>query len=270
MTAPTTDRPADSPADAAAPVVLVEDRGPVRIITLNRPEAKNAIDASVARALADAVDGLEADPSLSVGVLTGASGTFCAGFDLKAFLRGETAVIPGRGFGGIAEMVRRKPLVAAVEGWALAGGWELVLSCDLVVAAEDSRFGLPEAKRGLVAAGGGLVRLPRRMPYLIALEVGLTGEPLPATRAAQFGLINRLTPSGAALTEAIALAEQIGANAPLALQATREIMAMAQDGSEVDAFARQRSIVKPVFASEDAAEGALAFKEKRPPRWTGR
>jgi enoyl-CoA hydratase len=260
----------ESTAETATPVVLVEDRGPVRVITLNRPQAKNAIDASVARALADAVDELEAAPQLSVGVLTGAGGTFCAGFDLNAFLRGETATIPGRGFGGIAEMVRRKPLIAAVEGWALAGGWELVLSCDLVVAAEDARFGLPEAKRGLVAAGGGLVRLPRRMPYLIALEVGLTGDPLPAPRAAQFGLVNRLSPSGEALEDAIRLAEQIGANAPLALQATREIMAIAQDGSEVDAFARQRSIVRRVFASADSKEGALAFKEKRTPRWTGR
>jgi len=250
--------------------VLVEDHGPVTVITLNRPEARNAIDASVAVALATAVDRLEAEPNLSVGILTGAGGTFCAGFDLKAFLRGETATIPGRGFGGIAEMTRRKPLIAAVEGWALAGGWELVLSCDLVVASEAAQFGLPEAKRGLVAAGGGLVRLPRRMPSMIAMEIALTGAPLSALRASQHGLINRLCPAGDALATALELAQEIAANAPLALQAARDIISLAQDGSEAEAFERQRQIVKPIFASDDAKEGALAFKEKRAPRWSGR
>jgi enoyl-CoA hydratase len=250
--------------------VLVEDRGAVTIITINRPEAKNAIDAEVARGLAAAADRLEANADLAVGVLTGAGETFCAGFDLKAFLRGETATIPGRGFGGITEFARRKPLIAAVEGWALAGGWELVLACDLVVASETARFGFPEVKRGLVAAGGGLVRLPRRMPYLIAMEIALTGDPLAAARAAGFGLINQLVAPGTALESAITLAETVAANAPLAVQASREIVRSAQDGPEADGFANQKPIVAPVFASEDAKEGALAFKEKRVPKWAGR
>jgi enoyl-CoA hydratase len=250
--------------------VLVTDQGAVRVITIARPEARNAVDAAVARGLGKAVEDLDEDPAARIGVLTGAGGTFCAGFDLKAFLRGETATIEGRGFGGITEYNRRKPLIAAVEGWALAGGWELALACDLIVAAEDARFGLPEVKRGLVAAGGGLVRLPRRLPRQIAMEVALTGEPLSASRAAQYGFVNVLTPPGEALAEACRLAESIAANAPLAVETAREIMLTSLEGTERDGFVTQRRLAARVFDSEDAREGALAFQQKRAPQWTGR
>jgi len=248
--------------------VTVERDGPVLIITIDRPTVRNAVDAAVARGLAAAVDQLDAEPALFVGILTGAGGTFCSGFDLKAFLRGESAQIPGRGFGGLVERLPRKPLIAAVEGWALAGGCELALACDLVVAAEDASFGLPEVKRGLVAAAGGLIRLPRRLPYHLAMEYALTGKPLPASRAAVLGLVNTLTRPGQALAGALELAREIAANGPLAVQATTEILRTSLDWSEEEAFARQREIVAPVFASSDAREGALAFKEKRAPLWT--
>jgi enoyl-CoA hydratase len=253
--------------EAQADVRVEPDAG-VLVITIDRPAVRNAIDAAVARGIAAAVDRLDGDPALAVGVLTGAGGTFCSGFDLRAFLRGESAQIEGRGFGGLVERLPRKPLIAAVEGWALAGGCELALACDLVVAAENASFGLPEVKRGLVAAAGGLIRLPRRLPYHIAMEYGLTGRPLPATRAAELGLVNLLTATGEALAGAVGLAREIAANGPLAVQATLEIVRTSMDDAEKDAFARQREIVAPVFASADAREGALAFREKRPPVWT--
>ena len=251
------------------PPVLVERRDRVLVITLNRPAAKNAVNLAVAQGVAAAVDALDADPDLSVGVLTGAGGTFCAGFDLKAFQRGETATIPGRGFAGLTRKPPSKPLIAAVEGFALAGGTEIALSCDLIVAAENARFGLPEVKRGLVAAGGGLIRLPRRIPYHLAMELALTGDPLTAAVAAEANLVNRLVPVGEALPTALELAARLAQNGPLALRATAQIVRAAYDGTEEEGFARQAGPVAEVFASNDAKEGAAAFTEKRSPRWTG-
>ena len=251
-------------------VVLVERRGGVQVITINRPQAKNALDRAVAEGVAAAVDELDASDELRVGVLTGAGGTFSAGMDLKAFLRGETPAIPGRGLCGITQTPPRKPLVGAVEGAALAGGFELLLACDLVVAAEKARFGVPEVTRSLVAAGGAALQLPRRVPYALALEMLLTGEPLGAPRAAEIGLVNRLVPEGGALDAAVALAERIAANGPLAVAATKAVARGTADWTFEEGWQRQEELVRPVFTSEDAAEGSRAFAEKRPPVWKGR
>ena len=249
--------------------VLVSVDGGVGVITINRPQAKNAVNAAVARGIADAIDDLDARKDVSVLVLTGAGGTFSAGMDLKAFLAGELPMIEGRGFGGITEAPPKKPIIAAVEGYALAGGFELVLSCDLIVASEEAKFGLPEPKRGLVAAAGGVMRLPRRIPYHIAMEIALTGDFYPATRLHELGLVNRITPAGKALEEATELAEKIAANAPLALAATKKIMVESIDWSLDEMFAKQDEITGPVFTSKDAMEGAAAFAEKRAPVWKG-
>jgi enoyl-CoA hydratase len=251
-------------------LVLAEPRDGVLTITLNRSAQKNAVNHAVATALAAAVDRLDADPQLSVGVLTGAGGTFCAGMDLKAFAAGELPTLPGRGFGGLTRATVRKPLIAAVEGWALGGGFELALACDLIVAAEDASFGFPEVTRGLVPSEGGLVRLPRRVPYHVALRVLLTGEPLPAAQAHRHGLVTTLTAPGAALDEGRALAARVAGNAPLALAAVKEIVRAAQGRNDKDAFARQDPIVDRLSASADAHEGALAFADKRAPVWQGR
>jgi enoyl-CoA hydratase len=250
--------------------VLVVARDGVQIITINRPEARNALNAAVAQGIAAAVDELDASPELRVGVLTGAGGTFSSGMDLKAFLLGETPAIPGRGLGGITEAPPRKPLIAAVEGWALAGGFELLLACDLVVAAETARFGVPEVKRSLIAAAGAAVHLPRRLPPAIALELLLTGDPITAARAYEVGLVNRVVPEGEALGGALELARTIAANGPLAVAATKQIARATADWSMAEAWTEQAKIVAPVFASEDAKEGATAFAEKRPPVWLGR
>jgi enoyl-CoA hydratase len=250
--------------------VLVERRDDVQVITINRPEARNALNRAVAERVAAAVDELDADAGLRVGVLTGAGGTFSAGMDLKAFLRGETPAIEGRGLCGITQTPPRKPLIGAVEGWALAGGFELLLACDLVVAAETARFGVPEVKRSLVAAGGAALQLPRRVPYNLALEMLLTGDPLGAARAAEVGLVNRLTPEGGALEGALALAATIAANGPLALAATKAIARGSADWTAAEGWTRQAELVAPVFASEDAREGSTAFAEKRLPVWKGR
>ncbi|ADG87244.1 enoyl CoA dehydratase/isomerase [Thermobispora bispora] len=249
--------------------VLVSVDGGVGVITINRPQAKNAVNAAVARGIADAIDDLDARKDVSVLVLTGAGGTFSAGMDLKAFLAGELPMIEGRGFGGITEAPPKKPIIAAVEGYALAGGFELVLSCDLIVASEEAKFGLPEPKRGLVAAAGGVMRLPRRIPYHIAMEIALTGDFYPATRLHELGLVNRITPAGKALEEATELAKKIAANAPLALAATKKIMVESIDWSLDEMFAKQDEITGPVFTSKDAMEGAAAFAEKRAPVWKG-
>ena len=259
-----------STASAASDIVLHERRGGVLTITINRPAQKNAVDHEVAVRLAAAVDLLDADPELSVGVLTGAGGVFSAGMDLKAFAKGELPVLPGRGFGGLTGTAVRKPLVAAVEGWALGGGFEMVLACDLIVAAEDARFGLPEVTRGLVAAAGGLVRLPRRLPYHVAARVLLTGEPLTAAEGKEYGLVNELTPPGAALDVARELAGRVARNAPLALAAVKEVLRETQGLNESDAFTRQDELTSGLFSSEDAQEGARAFTEKRAPVWHGR
>jgi enoyl-CoA hydratase len=249
--------------------LLVERRDAVLVLTLNRPEVRNAIDTETAWAMSDALDRLDTDGSLSAAVITGAGGTFCAGMDLKAFLAGEKPSVGARGFAGIVEQPPVKPVIAAVEGTALAGGFEIVLACDLVVAAEDARFGLPETKRGLVAAGGGLMRLARRAPFHLAMEWALTGEFISADEAAGVGLINRLVAPGKALDAAVDLASTIARNGPLAVAATKRILTESRDWPTAEEFDRQRAISVPVRESADAREGALAFKEKRPPRWTG-
>ena len=240
------------------------------VVTINRPRARNAVNEAVATAIAEAMDRLDGDDALTVGVITGAGGTFSAGMDLKAFVRGEKPVVPGRGFAGIVERPARKPVIAAVEGYALAGGFEIVLACDLVVAARGATFGLPEVRRGLVAAGGGLLRLPRRVPYHVAMELCLLGSHVPAARMHELGLVNRLVDDGDALPAALALAGEIAANGPLAVAATKRIIAESGDWPADDAFARQATIAGPVAASADAREGATAFAEKRAPVWTGR
>ncbi|MBS1691581.1 MAG: crotonase/enoyl-CoA hydratase family protein [Actinobacteria bacterium] len=255
-------------SDDAADPVLVEQRGRILIITINRPSAKNSVNGEVSRGLAAAMDRLDADAGLSVGVLTGAGGTFCAGMDLKAFARGENVVVAGRGL-GFTERPPDKPLIAAVEGHALAGGTELALATDLIVASSAAVFGIPEVKRGLVAGGGGLLRLPQRIPYAIAMELALTGEPLPAARAHALGLVNVLAEPGAALSEAIGLAGRITANGPLAVAATKRIIVESRGWRPESMFAEQMAILMPVFASNDAREGAIAFAEKRAPHWTG-
>jgi enoyl-CoA hydratase len=249
--------------------VISQREGKVLLITLNRPEAKNAVNKAVSEKVAAAIDELENDPELVLAILTGAGGSFCAGMDLKAFARGERANLPGRGFGGITERPPHKPIIAAVEGYALAGGCEIVLACDLVVAADTAKFGLTETTRGLVAGAGGLFRLQKRIPANIALEYALTGAHFTATQAHQWGLVNRLTPAGGALEAARELAQTIAANAPLAVRMTKRIMAESADWSTGESFARQRSMVDAVLTSADAREGAVAFAEKRKPQWTG-
>jgi enoyl-CoA hydratase len=254
--------------EANEPEVLVEQRDRILIITINRPKAKNAVNSAVANGLAAAVDRLDSEPGLSVGILTGAGGSFCAGMDLKAFARGELPIVEGRGM-GFTERPPVKPLIAAVEGYALAGGTELALATDLIVASKDSAFGIPEVKRGLVAGGGGLLRLPQRIPSAIAMQLALTGENLSAERAHALGMVNVLADPGSALDAAIELAEKIAANGPLAVAATKQIIVESRGWSPETMFAEQNKLLGPVFASNDAKEGAIAFAEKRPPRWTG-
>ena len=249
--------------------VLVERRGGVLVVVLNRPHVRNAIDRATSDGVAAAIDELERDRQLVLGVLTGAGGTFSSGMDLKAFLAGERPEIEGRGLAGLTEAPPTKPLIAAVEGYALAGGCEVALACDLIVASEDASFGIPEVRRGLVAGSGGLVRLPRRIPPQIAMEYALTGAVLPAPEAHRWGLVNRLAPPGGALDAAFALADEIAANAPLAVQLTKRIIVESADWSTEDAWRRQEAWVDELLATDDAREGARAFAEKRPPRWTG-
>ncbi|MFI7705681.1 crotonase/enoyl-CoA hydratase family protein [Nonomuraea sp. NPDC049480] len=249
--------------------VLVEESGNVAIITINRPKARNAVNGAVARGIAGALDDLDARPDISAYVLTGAGGTFSAGMDLKGFLAGDFPVIAGRGFGGLTESPPKKPLVAAVEGYALAGGFELALSCDVIVASSESTFGLPEPRRGLVAGAGGIMRLPRRIPYHVAMEIALTGDHYPASRLYELGLVNRITEPGKALEGAVELAGKIAANAPLALAATKKVIIESQDWPLEEMFEKQGAIINPVFGSKDAMEGAAAFAEKRAPQWKG-
>jgi len=249
--------------------VAVEVADGVAVITINRPAARNAVNEAVAAGIAAAVDDLDQRPDVRALVVTGAGGTFCAGMDLKGFLAGENSMAGGRGFGGITARPPAKPVVAAVEGYALAGGFEIVLSCDLIVASEDASFGLPEATRGLVAGAGGLLRLPKRIPYHLAMEIALTGDRLPAPRLHAAGLVNRLVPAGGALAVACELAGRIAANAPLAVATSKRIMVESADWDSGEAFARQDEIARPVFTSADALEGAAAFAEKRPPVWRG-
>ncbi|MEV0581489.1 crotonase/enoyl-CoA hydratase family protein [Nonomuraea sp. NPDC050310] len=249
--------------------VLVEVADGVAVITINRPQARNAVNGAVARGIAGALDELDARADVSAYVLTGAGGYFSAGMDLKGFLTGDFPHVEGRGFGGITEAPPRKPLVAAVEGYALAGGFELVLSCDVVVASAEAKFGLPEPKRGLVAGAGGVIRLPRRIPYHVAMEMALTGDHYPASRLYELGLVNRITEPGQALEGALELARKIAANAPLALAATKKVIVESQDWTLDEMFKKQGAIINPVFGSKDAMEGAAAFAEKRAPVWKG-
>ncbi len=257
-------------APDAEPAVLTERRKRVLTITINRPDQRNAVNAAVAQGIAAALDDLDDDPELSVGVLTGAGKGFCAGMDLKAFVAGERPHVERRGFAGITQRAADKPLIAAIEGFAVAGGLEVALACDLIVASKGTRLGIPEVKRGLVAAGGALLRLPRALPRNVANELALTGDPIDAERAYELGLVNRLTDPGEALGAALQLAETIAANGPLALAATKRIMSESPDWPDAEFFARQRPIQEPVFASEDAREGATAFAERRAPEWKGR
>ncbi|MFD2472041.1 crotonase/enoyl-CoA hydratase family protein [Amycolatopsis silviterrae] len=250
--------------------VRTETAGAVLVVTIDRPDARNAIDLSAAEAIAAAMTELDSRTDLSAAVLTGAGGTFSAGMDLKAFLAGERPIVPHRGFAGIVEAPPEKPIIAAVEGYALAGGFEIALACDLLVASRTAVFGLPEVKRGLVAAGGGLLRLPHRVPHALALEWALTGAHIPAERAADAGLVNRLTEPGHAMATALELARTIAANAPLAVRATKHIMTRARDWPAAEAFPRSREIAVPVRESRDAQEGSRAFAEKREPVWEGR
>jgi enoyl-CoA hydratase len=254
----------------APSVVLRERRGRVLLITLNRPDQRNAVNAAMAHGIAAALDEVDADAELSIGVITGAGKGFCSGMDLKAFVAGESPVAGDRGFAGITQRASAKPLIAAVEGFAVAGGLEVALSCDLIVASRGARLGIPEVKRSLVAAGGGLLRLPRMLPRNIAMEMALTGDLILAERAHELGLVNRLVEPGTALQAALELAEAIAANGPLALAATKRILVEAGDWPEAEFFARQEAIAAPVRDSEDAREGATAFAEKRAPVWKGR
>lgn len=251
--------------------VLVRSQGCIQIITINRPEVRNAINKDVAFALNNALAGLDAREDLHIGIITGAGGNFCAGMDLKAFAQsGNEPVVEGFGFAGVCEAPPKKPLIAAVEGYAVAGGCEIALSCDLIVASHEAKFGLPEVKRGLVASAGGLMRLPYRLPYAVAMEIAMTGEPISAVQAHAFGLVNRLADPGGVLDAALRLAEQIDANAPLAVAASKRILAASRTWSDQEMFHLQRPIARAINSSADALEGARAFAEKRPPAWSGR
>ncbi len=250
--------------------VLTSAENGVLVVTLNRPEAKNAANRALAEGVAAAMDELDSNDELRVAILTGAGGTFCSGMDLKAFVSGETPVVKGRGFAGLTEQGPRKPLIAAVEGYALAGGLELAISCDMIVAADDSKFGIPEAKRGLAAGAGGLMKLPRQIPSRVAMELALTGDFISAQRAYELGLINHVVPAGTALDAAKELAAKIAANGPLAVAASKQVIEEQSDWSQGDMWAKQQDIINPVFTSEDAIEGATAFAEKRAPNWKGK
>ena len=249
--------------------VLVERRDATLIITLNRPGRHNAVDYAMSRAVATALDTLDAETGLRVGILTGAGASFCSGMDLKAFVAGSRPEIAGRGLAGLTEAPPAKPLIAAVEGYALAGGCEIALACDLIVAADNASFGIPEVTRGLVAGSGGLTRLVRRIAPALAMEYALTGRRLAAREAYRLGLVNRLVAPGQALAEALALAAEIAANAPLATIASKRIMLESADWTTAEQWDRQRPLVDAVLATKDAQEGARAFAEKRPPVWRG-
>jgi enoyl-CoA hydratase len=249
--------------------VLVNVADGVLEVTINRPEARNAMSKAAAEGISAAMDRLEAESDLRCAILTGAGGTFCSGMDLKGFLAGEMPVAGDRGFGGLTNWSPKKPVIAAVDGYALAGGMELALACDLIVANVNAKFGIPEVKRGLVAAGGGVVQLPRLLPRPLAMELALTGDPLSAQRAYELGLINRVT-DGPAIEAARALARTIAENGPLAVAASKGIVRDSWLWSDAEVNARQGPYIAHVFNSEDAREGALAFAQKRQPNWQGK
>lgn len=249
--------------------VLVSVAEGVLEVTINRPEAKNAMTKAAAEAIAAAMDRLDAESELRCAILTGAGGTFCSGMDLKGFLSGELPVAGDRGFGGLTSWTPRKPVIAAVDGHALAGGMELALACDLIVASANAKFGIPEAKRGLVAAGGGVVQLPRLLPRPLAMELALTGDPITARRVYDLGLVNRLV-DGPAIEGARELARAIAANGPLAVIASKGIVRDSWLWADDEIIAKQTPYIAHVFSSEDAREGAMAFAQKRKPEWKGK
>ena len=249
--------------------VLTQVEDGILIITINRPEAKNAMTKAASEAIAAALDRLDAEDDLRVGILTGAGGTFCSGMDLKGFLKGESPSVPGRGFGGLTEKGPAKPLIAAVEGYALAGGMELMIACDLIVANDKAKFGIPEAKRGLAAAAGGLMKLPDLIPPKVAMELALTGDFIDTARAYELGLVNRVT-SGDALSAAKELAAAITANGPLAVRVSKQIIEESRGWPLDKRYEEQAKLLPQVFMSEDAREGSLAFAEKRAPNWKGK
>ena len=258
-----------------APAVVLSQRleGRIALVTLNRPEVRNAVNGALARALEAVVLELEADDEVWVVVLTGAGpGVFCAGADLKevAAGRGEQLFTARGGFAGFVHAERRKPWIAAVNGKALAGGCEIVLACDLVVASDDAAFGLPEVSRGLIAAAGGLIRLPRALPRNLALELAMTGDPMDVRRAELHGLVNRVVPAGRVVDEAVVLARRINRNAPVAVRESLQLARVAAELSEADARALTLAARERVMRSEDYREGPRAFVEKREPRWVGR
>ena len=250
-------------------IVLIDRSDGVMTITLNRPKARNAVNRALAEGVSAALDELDSNDDIRVAILTGAGGTFCSGMDLKAFVTGETPNIEGKGFAGLTEKAPRKPLIAAVEGYALAGGFELAISCDLVVAADNAQFGIPEVKRGLAAAAGGLMKLPRQIPSRLAMELALTGEFISSQRAYDIGLINEVVEAGTALEAAKTLAAKISANGPLAVAVSKQVVLESGDWSSDEMWKKQGALVMPVFVSKDAIEGATAFAEKRPPNWKG-
>ncbi len=250
--------------------VLTEVVGSTLVITINRPKARNAVNGEVALGLAAALDHLENDVDLRVGVITGAGGSFCAGMDLRAAAAGETVSVPGKGFAGFVEAKVSKPLIAAIEGYALGGGLEIALNCDLIVAAEGATLGLPEVTRGLIAGGGGVIRLPKRIPHHLAMEILLTGSGINASRAQELGLANRVTADGQALASALELAAVVAQNAPLALAAVKEVSRIADSAPESEAFAAQAKEIHQLMKSADVAEGIKAFTERRAPRWSGK
>jgi enoyl-CoA hydratase len=249
--------------------VLTERRDAVFVITMNRPDQRNAVNGAVAEGIGRALDQLDADPDLKVGVLTGVGKGFSAGMDLKAFATGQRPWYADRGFAGIAQRSSVKPLIAAVEGFALAGGLELALGCDLIVAAAGVKLGVPEVKVGLFAAGGGVLRLPSRVGYSKAMEMAITGDPITAEEAAELGLVARLAERGGAVAEAMLLAERVAENAPLAVAASKLLVKATQGMTETEFWAHQKPHHSAVFASNDAKEGPRAFAEKRTPQWTG-
>ncbi|NNN22331.1 MAG: crotonase/enoyl-CoA hydratase family protein [Acidimicrobiales bacterium] len=244
--------------------------GNVEIITINRPEARNAIDGPTSTAIGEALDAIENDDEVWVVVLTGAGDkAFCAGMDLKAFASGQVGEIVGAkgGFASIATRDFPKPIIAAINGAAFAGGCEIMLSCDLVVASEHATFGIPEVKRGLIAGGGGLIRLPRRLPLSVALELALTGDPIDASRAFNLGLVNKVVPHEQLMEAALELAQKIAENAPLAVRASKKVMYASLGKDEKEGWAISNEAFGKIFASPDAMEGAIAFAEKRKPNW---
>ncbi len=248
--------------------VLTEIRDGILIVTLNRPEAKNACNGALARGIAAAMDELDGNAALRVGIITGAGGTFCSGMDLKGFLQGDLPHVPGRGFAGLTQAPPKKPLIAAVDGYALAGGFEIMLACDLAVANRNAKFGVPEAKRGLACAAGGLLRLPRQIAPRVAMELILTGDFMSAERAYETGLVNRLV-DGPALEGALELAKSITANAPLAVERSKSVVVQSRDWSEAEMWDKQNEVLGNLFLTNDAREGAAAFAQKRAPNWTG-